>query len=115
VKRTLVVCVAGLLLAAIPAVAQAAPKTVTVGVVEDAANAKYGFKPAPIELDVGDTLVFVNDGAEEHDFVSLDGEAFGSDVVPPGGTFQYTFTQPGQVLLACDLHPFMETRVTVRG
>lgn len=88
---------------------------VRVGVVEDRANGRYGFSPSPVVVRVGDTILFVNDGAEAHDFLSIDGEAFGSEPIEPGGTFAHTFAQAGSVRLICDLHADMEARIEVRG
>lgn len=88
---------------------------VRVGVVEDKANDRWGFRPPVVEVAVGGTVVFVNDGTEEHNFLSLTLEQqFGSSNTPPGGTFSITLRLAGNVRFICDLHPNMEGEIRVR-
>lgn len=80
--------------------------------VEDKPNDRWGFKPDPIEIKVGDTIQFVNDGQEEHDFTAV-GRRFESPLLPPGGTFSHTFTQAGDVRYVCTVHENMEGLIRV--
>ncbi|HEY3109072.1 MAG TPA: hypothetical protein VGL23_09985, partial [Chloroflexota bacterium] len=99
-----------LLAAALPAPVAAA--TVRVGVVEDKANDRWGFRPADLSVAVGDTVEFVNDGREIHTFEAVSG-LFTSPSVDPGGTFRVTFQRPGDVAYNCSLHTRMEGVVRV--
>jgi plastocyanin len=109
-RRALVALI--LVVAALPVPAAAA--TVRVGVVEDKANDRWGFRPGDLTVDIGDTVEFVNDGRETHTFEAVSG-LFTSPSVDPGGTFRVTLRQPGNVAFICSLHTRMEGVVHVRA
>src|SRR5262245_40210410 len=98
--------------AALPVPVAAA--TVRVGVVEDKPNDRWGFRPGDLTVAVGDTVEFVNDGREIHTFEATSG-LFTSPSVNPGGTYRFTFQQPGDVAYICSLHTGMEGIVRVRA
>lgn len=106
--------------AAAPAAATKAPaaavepggRTHRVGVTEDKPNDRWGFNPSEITIAIGDTIEFVNDGKEEHDFTAVNG-LFESPTVPPGGTYTFTFGQPGRIRYYCTLHDNQEGLVVV--
>jgi plastocyanin len=78
------------------------------------------FSPATIQITQGDTVTWTND--EEivpHDVTSgalgqTDlGQQFGSEVLPPGQSFSATFSEPGEFVYLCRLHPAMTGVVIV--
>lgn len=112
-RRTfLTLAIVGLLAAATTPAFGAA--THRVGVTEDKPNKKWGFAPTAITVSIGDTIEFVNDGAEEHDFTALD-NTFASPIVKPGETFAFTFTAPGRIVYYCTFHDGQEGLVIVQA
>jgi plastocyanin len=87
-------------------------QTPRVGVTEDKPNKKWGFNPPRLSIAVGDTVEFVNNGAEEHDFVSVT-DVFASPVVAPGASFTFTFTRPGEFKYYCTFHEGQEGFIVV--
>jgi plastocyanin len=109
-ERAVVAAAMLVLLSAAPASADAGVHR--VGVLEDAANDHWGFSPGEITVKVGDTIEFVNDGAEAHDLYS---EAlFEAPSWLPGQSSRFTFTQPGDVEYLCTLHTNMVGLVHVQ-
>jgi plastocyanin len=89
---------------------------VRVGVFEDKPNNKWGFIPPVVEVVVGTTILFVNDGKEDHNYLSLAlDQQWGSEIIPPGGSYTAAATKPGEVRYICDLHPDMEGLIRVRA
>jgi hypothetical protein len=46
--------------------------------------------------------------------VPKEGQAFNSDLIPPGGTFEVTLTAPGTYRYACIWHPWVAGQITVK-
>ncbi len=65
-----------------------------------------------IQIAAGTTVEWVNDDPVEHSIVAGDG-SFDSMLIPPGGTWRYTFWTPGTYAYSCRPHPFMKGVVTV--
>jgi len=85
-----------------------------VGVVEDRDYKTWGFRPPVLEVRVGETVLFTNDGAETHNFISLSAEQqFGSSDLKPGGTFRIQMIRAAEIRVICDLHANMEMRIRV--
>ena len=61
--------------------------------------------PARVELDVGDTLVIVNDDDQVHQV--------GPYVVGPEQTLRQTFASPGTVEGLCSLHPSGQVEIVI--
>ncbi len=96
------------------------------------------FAPKRMSAKVGDALLAVNRGGEEHTFTEVEqfGGGFidflnqlagtpipapecltlgGSDFVPPGGTFPESVSgPPGERFFMCCIHPWMRTTVVAR-
>jgi len=75
------------------------------------------YQPNPIEITVDDTVTWTNDDIAQHTVTSgeggePDGE-FDSGIMPPGGTFEHTFTEAGEYPYFCTLHPNMVGTVSV--
>jgi plastocyanin len=78
------------------------------------------FSPATIQISQGDTVTWTND--EEimpHDVTSGAigqpdlGQQFGSEILTPGQTFSTTFSEAGEFVYICRLHPTMTGVVIV--
>jgi len=98
-----------------PTVAQPArAMTVTVDMKD------LAFGPATIQINQGDTVTWIND--EEimpHDVTSGAlgqpdlGQRFGSEILTPGQSFTATFSEAGEFVYLCRLHPTMTGVVVV--
>jgi plastocyanin len=78
------------------------------------------YSPASVQVSQGDTVTWTN--SEEimpHDVTSGTygqpdvGQAFGSEIMLPGQSFQATFSEPGEFVYVCKLHPTMTGVVIV--
>jgi plastocyanin len=69
------------------------------------------FSPNPIQVSVGSTVTWTNDDTVIHTVNSgtspTESGLFTSPIINPGGTFEYTFTEAGEVPYFCLLHPNM--------
>ena len=81
-----------------------------------------GFQPSPIQLQVGDTVTWINDDLEPHTVTSgssgVPDNKFNSspDFIPlmaPDASFSHTFTEVGEYPYFCMLHPNMVGTVIV--
>ena len=81
--------------------------------------AGFGFEPAAVEIEIGDTVRWVNGDATRHTVTA------GADA-EPSGAFELTFDDRGRTAAQafseagtyryfCTPHPFMQGTVTVRG
>jgi plastocyanin len=71
------------------------------------------FSPADLEVKVGTTVKWTNDGKKPHT-VSSDKGDWGSGELASGQTFTATFTKAGTFEYHCRLHPDMKARITVK-
>ena len=81
-----------------------------VRIVDDAGSNSYS--PNPIEINVGQTITWVNDDSVIHTTTSADG-IFDSNILQRGEVFSYTFDTVGEYPYYCDLHPDMVATVRV--
>jgi plastocyanin len=93
--------------------------TTSVSIVPDASNlTTNAFSPNPIQVSVGTTVTWTNNDVEPHT-VNAGENATPSGLfdsyIPPAGTFQHTFTEPGEYPYFCILHPNMVGTVVVSG
>lgn len=88
-----------LILPALAGSALAAPsgKQVAVSMVD------YQFQPKTLTINVGDTVVWTNNGATAHTVTASDG-SWDSGNVAPGQSFSHTFNTPGTVAYYCMFH-----------
>ena len=89
--------------------AQEVPADATTVVI-----ANLAFDPAAITVPTGTTVAWTNDDAVPHTVTSTDG-AFDSGIFDPGGSFSFTFSEPGSFAYVCQLHPQMQGTVTAEG
>lgn len=81
------------------------PETVSVSIVD------FSFSPATVEIDVGDTVRWTNDGAVAH---TTRGE-WDSGALGPGASFSQTFTAAGTFAYVCGIHSSMSGTVVVES
>jgi plastocyanin len=73
-----------------------------------------GFTFDPIELTIaaGTTVKWTNMDSARHTITSNDG-SWGSANLSQGGTFEFTFDQPGTYTYHCNVHPTMAATIIV--
>ncbi|MFM9875763.1 MAG: plastocyanin/azurin family copper-binding protein [Nitrosarchaeum sp.] len=75
------------------------------------------YLPYQIQINVGDTLVWINNDVAAHTVTSGNpSEAngiFNSEMLMPNKTFEYTFTNSGEYDYYCMVHPWMIGKVSV--
>ena len=70
------------------------------------------FEPATLEVEVGTTVTWTNNGEVDHTATAED-ETFDSGIMEPGATYSFTFDQEGEYDYLCEVHPDMRGTVTV--
>lgn len=76
--------------------------------------ANMAFAPATLTIAAGDTVTWTNGDDRRHTVTSNDG-AFDSGNLDQGGSFSFTFTQPGTYTYRCDYHPEMQATIVVEA
>ena len=72
----------------------------------------FAFQPAAIEVPVGESVTWTNNGDETH---TASSETFDTGEVSPGSTASVAFDEEGSVSYFCSIHPEMTGTVTVVG
>lgn len=72
------------------------------------------FKPATVEIEVGDIVVWVNNDDREHTVTARDG-TFTSGNLASGKAYERKFDKPGNVDYGDELHPRMHGTVVVKA
>jgi plastocyanin len=62
-----------------------------------------GFEPRALTIPAGSTIRWRNNGKLPHSMTADDG-SFASGAIEPGGTFEYTFVEPGSYAYYCEYH-----------
>jgi plastocyanin len=88
---------AGTPAASVPAESPTASDTVMINMFDDR------FEPKSLTIKAGQTVVWVNNGADWHSVAAFDA-SFESDQIAPGETFSHTFTTPGIYKFICKHH-----------
>jgi plastocyanin len=93
-------------------VVPAAPVTarqggVTVSMID------YAYEPSSIEIALGGSVTFVNDGPDEPHTATADDGSFDTGEVAVGGSSTVAFDRAGTFSYLCTLHPNMKGSVTV--
>lgn len=71
------------------------------------------FVPGELTITVGDTVTWTNSDTVPHTVTSDDGGPLDSGIIDGGGSWSYTFTEPGTYSFYCEVHPSMQGTVTV--
>jgi plastocyanin len=83
------------------------PDTITVIALDNT------FRPDVVEVSVGDTVLFVNKGRNDHDVLSVESDWGATvDVFAPGDEYQHVFDEPGTYRYYCSLHGTSEVGMT---
>jgi LPXTG-motif cell wall-anchored protein len=93
-------------LAPLAGAAPRAAETKTVNIKD------FEFAPKELTINVGDTVMWENDGPSTHSATSTDG-VFDSDAIKAGEDFSFTFTKAGTFKYACKFHDIMQGTITV--
>lgn len=70
------------------------------------------FNPSRTSVSEGTTVHWTNTDRVAHTVTSSTG-AFDSGIIPPGGTYQFTFKTAGQYRYTCTIHPEMQGEIEV--
>jgi plastocyanin len=72
----------------------------------------WHYEPADVTVPAGSTVVWVNQGKEDHT-VTADDRSFDSGYKKKGASFQRAFPRPGKYSYHCAPHPWMKGTVVV--
>ena len=72
----------------------------------------FAYLPKEAKVNVGDTILFVNDDESAHTITADEG-SFDSGYMPKDAKWSYTFTKPGTFAYFCTYHKFMRASITV--
>ena len=72
------------------------------------------FEPREIDIEVGGSVMWINDDVASHDVKFLEPSMFSSRVIKPAATWIQTFTSAGTYDYYCDFHNSMKGSVVVR-
>lgn len=71
----------------------------------------YSFNPAELTVAVGTTVKWANYDPFNH---QIAGTGFGSNALPQGGEYSFTFNQAGTYDYHCAIHPYMIGKIIVK-
>src|SRR4051812_34369894 len=100
------------LLATLGATPGQADQSAVIHVSEPENEAQWAYDPPTLQVPVGQTVTWANNGLELHT-VTGDDYAFDSGILDSGQFFQMTFTTPGTYHFRCTIHPIMEGQIMV--
>ncbi|MDA4129748.1 MAG: cupredoxin family copper-binding protein [Thaumarchaeota archaeon] len=86
-----------------------------ITIVQGAGNQNNGqfFAPSTYTVKVGAMVTWANHDGTAHTVTSKGSSLFDSGNIVTGGTFSYTFTQPGSYDYYCTIHPWMTGTIVV--
>ena len=73
----------------------------------------FSFGPEEIEINVGESVTWINRDSVGHTATSDSGE-FDSSVLGNGQSFSFTFRDAGEFSYHCTPHPYMKGKIIVR-
>jgi plastocyanin len=74
----------------------------------------FAFKPSSIDVSKGDLVSWTNKDNVDHTVTSVSGPfTFDSGHIQPGQSYEFRFTQLGDVDYECSIHPTMRGTVKV--
>ena len=68
------------------------------------------FIPEEVAIGVGDQITWVNEDDDKHDLRS---DVFDAPPMQKGETFSFTFSQPATIEYRCQIHTYMQGKITV--
>ena len=72
------------------------------------------FSPDKLEIQSGDTVVWINKDDRDHTVTANDG-SFKSDNLSRNETFEHKFKKAGTFAYSCSYHPRMKATIIVKG
>jgi plastocyanin len=102
----------GFLTLASPSAAPAAEGARVAMVDNEPDLTNWHFDPAEVTVPAGSTVVWVNQGEQDHT-VTADDQSFDSGYKKKGATFERAFARPGRYSYHCAPHPWMKGTVVV--
>ena len=88
--------------------AQIPAGSIEIRIISDDAD---GFSPNDLTVDLGQSVTFVNTHSDEH---TATGSGFDTGIIPEGGIATVVLNEPGIFPYACQIHPVMTGRISVR-
>src|SRR5215213_7705787 len=88
--------------------AAASANEVPVDIVE------FSFSPDPVEVSVGDTVTWTNQGTVPHTATAEDRDVLQSGAISPGDSVSQVFSQAGEFPYFCEFHPNMHGTIIVK-
>lgn len=73
----------------------------------------FAFQPNILTVPVGTAVTWTNQDPVQHTVVSDNGTFDSGNIMPNGGQFTYTFSQPGNYSYYCRIHPYMFGQIQV--
>ncbi|MBS1879300.1 MAG: cupredoxin domain-containing protein [Actinobacteria bacterium] len=73
----------------------------------------FEYRPTPLRVGAGTTVVFSNQSSVTHT-ATANGGSFDTGQIRPGRSARVTFRRPGIYLFHCTIHPFMHGKIIVR-
>jgi len=70
----------------------------------------FAFNPPTLTVKAGTTVTWTNEDTAAH---TIKSDTFNSQELGKGGSFEFTFNNPGTYDYACGIHPSMKGTVTV--
>jgi plastocyanin len=93
--------------------------TVTIGRRWNSANNTlaesddYAFAPKRLQVPVGTTLTWINDGEQEHT-ATAQGGVWDTGILRVGESAEITYSAPGEYVFYCLPHPWMSGQLIVK-
>jgi plastocyanin len=75
---------------------------------------EFSFSPDPVEVSVGDTVTWTNQGTVPHTATAEDRGVLQSGPISPGDSFSQVFSQAGEFPYFCEFHPNMHGTIIVK-
>ena len=73
----------------------------------------FAYNPKVINIKAGTKVTWVNEDSVSHTVTSDSGGLLNSGLIPPGGSFSFTFSNSGSESYYCVPHPMMKGSVVI--
>jgi plastocyanin/sugar lactone lactonase YvrE len=99
-----------------PEVDPNAQPVATINIIEVGDSMQWGYDPAELTIQVGQTVIFTNTGRITHTATSTSGDfKFDTGYLKAGQSATVTFDRPGTFDYYCQPHPWMKAVIIVEG
>ena len=100
-----------------PQSAESTPAAAEATVAEGAVRVgmkDFKFVPENVQVEVGQTITWVNEDTAQHNAVAAEGDGPKSELFNQGESYSWKAEQAGTIPYVCTIHPGMEGTITVR-